>query len=188
MKILTVGRERASEVSDLRVRAYSRGTNLRQPDYSWALWNDSDDAALVMVCEINGSIVSTMRLQVLADHAQLADSLSIPKYRSLHPAPFGVLGRGATHQDYGGQGLSMRLRLALMKRATGAGVRTLVGRLAATSRRLRFLEDIGYEVSPLPSPKVPGIPFVIAQLDLDKYGDSAAARIAEAILRAPSQK
>lgn len=176
MEIIRVDASHKDEISRLRISAYSKGAHTKASDYRWAEWDTTDDTSTVLAVENTGALVSTMRLSTVSDEASLAKILG-PACRPSGEPPFGLLGRGATKRGFGGLGLSMNLRLHLMRIAASQNVHTLVGLVAAQSRRLSYLGELGYRAMPLQSRDTPSIEKVLVELDLRVYGDSAIRRL-----------
>lgn len=134
----------AAAIGDLRQQEYSKAEGFRL-DLSTLQWKESDNQSFVMVAEENGTIVSTMRGEVITDLRILEAKLECPwDFPQALEFPVLLLSRAATSASHRGEGLNLVLRYWFLQMAKSQGLRFVLGTFVAGSPREKTLKEMGY--------------------------------------------
>ena len=143
----------AEKVSKLRVDAYRRQYGDRA-DSAKLHWNSNDRRYLNIgvIRKNDGELLSTLRIAFLRVPGDFEKVVLMKHDPQRFELPLSVLGRGATHKDFEGQGLHGLLRKAALKISKDAGALSIVGTMEVGSLRIKQMTEIGYEFSENPEP------------------------------------
>lgn len=143
----------AEKVSKLRVAAYRRQYGERA-DSAKLHWNSNDRRYLNIgvVRKNDGELLSTLRIAFLRVPGDFEKVVLMKHDPVRFDLPLSVLGRGATHEDFEGQGLHGLLRRAALEISKDAGALSIVGTMEIGSLRIRQMTEIGYTFSENPEP------------------------------------
>lgn len=176
--------EDAEAITALRQAAYrdAQDFTLRNGNLLDQLaWGAEDERGDVLGVWSEGSLVATMRCDILQDPSAARthfDGMPVPDHHEAWPAP--LLCRGATVRSRASAGLNSLLRLHFIEAAISSGYHRLYGYVVAGGSRTRLMEALGYEFQSRqdadPEWASP-LPWAMAWLDLRERGPAAAAHL-----------
>lgn len=168
----------AERVNALRLGEYAgtRGFAVQPPGI---LWNRSDDQATILGAWDGDELVSTMRVELIADPALVEAKLECPWDFALPLAlPVVILGKLATRKPYRAGGLNTALRWWALTFAREWGAGLVLGTFVKGSPRQAAMAEMGYEffehAHGWTSPHYKSTdPVLVCALALEAHGDLA---------------
>jgi len=135
----------AAAVAALRRAAYCEAPEFAWNDLATLDWGPADDAAAVLVLrDADGALLSTLRATVLATRAQAADFLEYALDGLPLALPTLVLSRAATWPARASQGLAAHLRRAYLAALPLTPVASVSCIVYEGGPRLRSMQRTGY--------------------------------------------
>lgn len=135
------------QVVELRQQAYDLRFNSQvTPD--GLNWNLHDDDSFHFGALFGERLVSTVRLTRVATVGRFESMLQFPATDPFSAVPCYVLSRAATAESHKGRELNMQLRAEVFRFLVGLNQPDLFlyGAALSNSKRLLFLEELGYEI------------------------------------------
>ncbi len=135
------------QIAELRQQSYDLKFMSRvSPD--GLSWNLHDDDSYHFGAVSEGRLVSTVRLTRVSTAGRFETMLQFPASDPFSAIPCYVLSRAATAKSHQGSGLNMELRAEVFRFLIGLDKPEdfLYGAALSNSKRLHFLQKLGYEV------------------------------------------
>jgi hypothetical protein len=150
--IITVTRIATSDdhdaVSTLRREAYSKTYGFAMRAASSVDWNDDDEAgAVIVVCDRNDRLISSMRLTALTDQVVAEAFLHYSLKNAHQEYPTAAMSRASTLPEYGSHGLQGLIRHAYLTALPGSGLRSVCAIVFDSAPRVNSLRSIGFELT-----------------------------------------
>lgn len=139
--------ELKQQIAELRQQSYDFKFSSRvSPD--GLSWNLHDDDSHHFGALVGRQLVSTVRLTRVSTAGRFERMLQFPANEPFSTIPCYVLSRAATAKSQQGSGLNMKLRAEVFRYLIGLDKPEdfLYGAALSNSRRLHFLQKLGYEV------------------------------------------
>ncbi|MBL7545677.1 MAG: hypothetical protein JNL11_17795 [Bdellovibrionaceae bacterium] len=144
-EIAFVDKNHQHEIEQLRRQEYAQASGYSL-DLNSLRWQTSDDESFVMVAKDNGTIVATMRGEVILDPSVLEKKLECPwDFETPRQLPVLLLSRAATLKSYQAQGLNLVMRYWFLKLAEHYRIPMVVGTFVTGSPRQNTLLSMGYQ-------------------------------------------
>jgi len=136
-----------------------------------------DGARIVLVVIYDDIVISTMQLKVAMKPSDLDHAHEVQLREAYFPGLY--LQRAATAKDKRFSNLNSLLRLYCIEASITVGIRSLFGLVFYNGPRVRTMQSIGYELTPIKATSEPFLqyksPCLFARLDVDANGASAAS-------------
>lgn len=144
-RTLFVSEQHRLQIDELRMQEYSKAKGFTL-DLNTLMWKQSDSDSFVMAIESNGTLVSTMRGEIITSKKLLEEKLECPWNFPLElDYPILLLSRAATHSSHRSLGLNLVLRYWFLKFASHHQIPYVLGTFVAGSPRENTLREMGYE-------------------------------------------
>ncbi len=140
-----VDRTHAADISALRMREYANASGFAL-DLTTLAWRGSDDDSFVLAARAGGSIIATMRGELIEDAELLERKLECPwDFAPLPSMPVLLLSRAATCSEHRSSGLNAVMRHWFIRFAIERGAGAVIGTFVAGSPREHSLRAMGYQ-------------------------------------------
>ncbi len=135
------------QIAQLRQTSYEHKFGARVAPNGLS-WNNHDDDSFHFGAIENGVLVSTIRLTRILTESRFDSMMQFSSEDPFAVIPCFALSRAATLPEKKGQALNMKLRILVYRFLiqNGAPAQYLYGTALGGSLRLKFLEDLGYEM------------------------------------------
>lgn len=178
-EIKFVDETKKNEVSFLRKQEYAKASGYSL-DLNTLDWKQSDNESYIMVAIENGTIVSTMRGEIIQDQVLLEKKLECPWMFKELKLPVLLLSRAATIQSHQSKGLNLILRYWFLRLAEFYNLPQIVGTFVTQSPRQNTMQLMGYEFFDNPlgwqqSTYRSHRPVIVATLDMKSRSKQALA-------------
>lgn len=138
-------RRDAAEVEAVRRSAYDTAREFTWNEAATLAWNAADDAGCVLgLRDAGGALLSTLRLNVLADVARAEHFLEYALAGTAAAPPLLVLSRAASRPEHARRGLFALLRQAYLAALPATPVASVVALVYEGGPRLQAMVDAGY--------------------------------------------
>lgn len=144
---LLITDEMKEQIAALRQASYDKKFGIRVTS-DGLKWNLHDDESFHFGAFQNEKLISTLRLTRVETKARFESMLQYSSDNPFSSVPCYVLSRAATIESMSGQTINMQLRVLAFQFliSHGSPNEFLYGTALADSRRLKFLEELGYEM------------------------------------------
>lgn len=139
--------EDRNALNKLRLSEYRKAEGFVIKDEA-VLWNASDEASHVLGVWKSGTLISSMRLEVIQTQKLLEHKIESPIPSELLKEeinfPVGILSKAVTSSMHRSGGLNAHLRYHLFKIAASLGIHHIFGTLVKGAPRSNSLLEMGY--------------------------------------------
>jgi hypothetical protein len=144
---LILTEEIKQQIAALRQHSYNLRFN-SQVTADGLSWNLHDDDSFHFGALVGDRLVSTVRLTRVATAVRFESMLQFPATDPFSTIPCFVLSRAATAESHQGNALNMKLRAEVFRYLADLNQPDLFlyGAALSNSKRLLFLEELGYEI------------------------------------------
>jgi hypothetical protein len=144
---LLLSEEIKQQIAALRQHSYNLRFN-SQVASDGLSWNLHDDDSFHFGALVGDQLVSTVRLTRVSTAVRFESMLQFPTSDPFSSIPCYVLSRAATAESHQGNALHMQLRAEVFRFLVGLNQPDLFlyGAALSNSKRLLFLEELGYEI------------------------------------------
>ena len=134
----------ADDITELRVREFSRSADFKLLKPEKLQWGPVDEAQTVIgVWNDRGRAIATMRMVRVDDADQASDVLESGLPATLR-YPGLVFNSAATLADYRRQGFNQLLRYYCIRYARSMGIKSLLSPVYQSAPRIGFMKQLGY--------------------------------------------
>ena len=166
-------RKDAQEITELRIKEFSRSPNFTLLEPQKLIWNQVDDThEVVSIWEEGGLLISTMRFITLDDNPT-AQSILEANLPGAIKFPALAFTSAATRKSHCGMGLNQLLRYYGIQAAKNHGIQSLLSPVYSGAPRLGFMEKLGYECHTLArtwqTKLAPNSPRILCVLKADQF-------------------
>ncbi len=133
------------EIDAMRMQEYGKASGFHV-DLGTLQWGASDTDSFVMAAELEGSLIATMRGELIIDASLLERKLECEwNFPVELDFPVLLLSRAATLSTHRGSGLNLVLRYWFLRLAEHFAIPFVIGTFVAASPRENTLRAMGYE-------------------------------------------
>lgn len=146
MKLKIASSAQAQAISDLRKKAYQKGSKTQVSDDRFLEWNSDDENALILyITNQNGIAISSFRLSIAFHKEQIERLFDIRLLQNLE-YPVLLLDKLTTDPEYRGRGLSAAMRYYILKSAAKSDIQNIAFTINDGVSRKAHLLELGFHL------------------------------------------
>ncbi|WP_421753070.1 hypothetical protein [Croceimicrobium sp.] len=146
MKLRIARSAQAQAITDLRKRAYQKGSKTHLIDDRFLEWNEDDENALILYLTNQNEIpISSIRLSMAFHKKQIEGLFDIRLLQNLE-YPMLLLDKLTTAPEYRGRGLSAAMRYFILKSAVNSDVHNIAFTINDGVSRKAHLLELGFHL------------------------------------------
>jgi len=146
MKLKIASSAQAQAITDLRKRAYQKGSKTHLKDDRFLEWNTDDENALILyIANENGIPISSFRLSIAFHKEQIEGLFDIRLHQNLK-YPVLLLDKLTTDPDYRRRGLSAAMRYFILKSAVKSDIQNIAFTINDGVSRKAHLLELGFRL------------------------------------------